>query len=192
MARSTPRRAAVERHMRTKGYTAAECLRDNRRLLAAIIEFLLRLTSGVPKARMKFTREEISNLPKIIFAYGVRLRRWPKHLKFKSPGCFSSNDDLLELIGGFKTGRIRFERVSPAQVEALERKYGISGAPARKARRGAGSRAPLRPIATRSRRLRKCPINTPKYVPEGADAAEIDWEAWMATHQPGYRATAAA
>lgn len=136
---------------------------------------------------MIYTLEERSGLPKIIFAYHVRLLGWPtERLGFKSPSSFSKDEDLLELIAGFKSGRIRFERVSPAEVEALERKHGISHNPARKARRDAGSRAPLRPPATRSARLRKCPINTPKYVPEGADAADIDWDAWMAAYQPGF------
>lgn len=142
---------------------------------------------------MKWTLEEESQLPKILFAYGVCVARWPKGIKFRSPGCFSSNDTLLELIAGFKSGRIYFARVSPARIAALERWHGISRHPARKARRGAGSRAPLRPLATRAKHLRKCPINTSKYVPDGADAAEINWEEWMATHQPDYyRAEAAA
>lgn len=137
---------------------------------------------------MIYTLDEVSGLPKIIYAYYVRLCGWPtERLEFKSPGCFSRDEDLRELIAGFKSGRIRFERMSPARVGALERKYGIAHRPARKARRDADTRAPLRLPATRSARLRKCPINTPKYVPEGADAAEIDWDVWMATYQPGCR-----
>lgn len=63
MARQTLRRAAVDTRMRTKGqsalilprvpdlilpsgYTAAECRKDMRQLLAAIIEFLLREHPG--------------------------------------------------------------------------------------------------------------------------------------------------
>ena len=151
-----------------------------------LTEFQKGLVSGIPDARMIWTLEERGMTQKIIYAYGVQLMRWPElKYPFQSPGHFSTNDPLLELIEGFKTGRIYFKRLSAAEVEALERKHGLSGDASRQARRNAGKRAPLRPLATRSKRLRKCDIVTPKYVPEGADAAEINWDEWMATYQSG-------
>lgn len=144
------------------------------------------LVSGYPDAKMMWTLEERGNTQKIIYKYGVCLAGWPeKKHRLRSPGQFSSNDQLLELIEGFKSGRIAFKRVSRARVAALERRHGLSGDPACRGRRDAGKRAPLRPPATRSKRLRKSRIATPKFVPEGADAAEIDWDQWMATYQAG-------
>lgn len=133
-----------------------------------------------PNANMDWLRV-VTGTQKIVFKYHVELRGWLDGVTFEAPGHISSLDTLYALITALARGEMTFVRLSPEEVvrrgEAVDMYYATTEL-SLSARADTGKVRPLRPLETRSARLRKGTVNkTTEWVPaeelaaEAADAA---------------------
>ena len=115
--------------------------------------------SGNAQAKMRWTTTAYYGTPCVTFVYGVVLVGWPQDLvPFGTPPArMRSLAVVTELMQCFKTGTTRFEKQTEAEMEVLARRE-RSSLHSRRVDAGrrmdTGSR-PLRPVETRSKRLRK-------------------------------------
>ena len=122
---------------------------------------------------MTWARERRSGEPRIIFMHGVELFGVPP-ADFRSPGDISVAAELEALIEGLTNGRIRWVRLSRAEIMRRKRMHGIEGIPdwILAARADASLLRPVRPVET-SPWLRKGSVNkTTEWVPDAVLAAE--------------------
>lgn len=146
--------------------TARHALRD-------VIQKCLVAATGNRHATMMYTLHETTGAQKIIFRYGVELVGWPKDVTFESPGHISSIHKLNRLRAGFERGRIRFRRLSAAEISRRERRLGLAGDESRRGRRDAAQVRQLRPVETRSKLLRNgTGIKTREWIVEDDEAEE--------------------
>lgn len=110
--------------------------------------------TGNPYATMMWTRHEATGEQKTVYRYGVELEGWPEGTPLESPGHISSLRTLARLHAGFEEGAIVFRVVTAAEVARRERTFGIAYDESRRARRDAHQVRQLRPVETRSKRLR--------------------------------------
>lgn len=139
--------------------------------------------TGMKNPEMTWAPERRSGEPVTVFRFSAEVLGVP-FADFKSPGAISSNQKLDDLIEGFASGRIRWVRLSRAEIMRRKRMHGIESIPnwVLAARADAASLRPIRPVET-SPWLRKGSVNkTSEFVSAAILEAERmeEFEAQMA------------
>lgn len=136
--------------------------------------------TGNPWVRMLWACEEQTGLPRLLFRHGVLVRNWPWGIPFEAPGYIGSLRRLQRIAEGLRRGFIWFEVLTPAEVMRIERALGLSHVESRRSRRDADVVRFMRPLGTRSRRLRKGTINKTNEIvrPEDEIFSDDDIEEW--------------
>lgn len=126
---------------------------------------------------MIYTREERTGERKVIHKHHVDVEAWPEGwVPFAAPSYIGSVRKLRCIADGFRSGAIWFRRMGAAEVARRARVLGLAGVEARRARADADEVRPLRPLDTRSQRLRNgTGINTRPVVTEEEDVQAGIW-----------------
>ena len=104
----------------------------------------------------------------IIWLHGVELVGWPEHISYDTPTSSSiRRKDLRELVEGVEAGTIYFRKLSPAEKQAEAQRHDscVGTQELMAGRIDHIGRRPLRPVETRSKKLRKLGIKTSETVP---------------------------